>query len=154
MAKVLRNNHKMPKGEIGPMTLLIGSSLVAQLMGVWLAGIFLGIGHIAGGSFAGLLISSLMILIFGFPFIMLVWLLVTLPVSAICMHFGINQNILKTASIGIIFGILAAHLLGFAGFGKPGLSFDTAIWGSLNGGLVAGLFSLFSKSWGDQTIED
>ena len=154
MNKRLNPRNEEEQSEINPKILLIGASLVAQFSGVWLAGILLSLGHGGWDSLMGVLGTGLMILFIGFPFILLVWALVTLPLSAACMHFGIHQSISKTTLIGVVFGILAAHGLGIAGFGKMGLSLDTAIWGAVNGGLVAGFFSFFSKSWGLPATDD
>ena len=144
----MKRNQKKESGEISPTALLIGASLSGHLLGVWLASVALGLSEAGLWALGELLLASIFIMVISIKHVLITWVLVTPPLSAVCMHYGINQKLIWTTLLGGIIGIPVAYFMTTPDMGEFELSINTAIWGAVYGGFTLGGFSFLSKNWG------
>ena len=150
----MKENRSSKSVEPSNAKVLLGASLLGQFGGIWLATICFGFFVGSSQSLLEILFGGLSVLIFGFPFMLLAWVLVTLPMAALCLHFGINQKFFLTTLIGGVCGIPAWAVLSTMIFPSSEFRFETALGGAVYGAFTAAGFSFLSRKWGNPPEDD
>ena len=143
------SNRQEPKSvQLSPLKLLLGSSILAHILGVWILFIVSIKGSGEGGRFVSAFFGDALFLVVGMPYILVAWFAVTLPLSALIMYLKINEKLFLTTILGVICGALLVLILSlFRILGFEQLSLSSFIL-ALLGGIIAAIFSVLSKVWG------
>ena len=136
------------------LQLLIGTSLFAQIFGSWIAFTIMAFLEEGEGGIWSAALGSTFMMIFGMPMILGVWFVVTLPLSAICLHFKINANYLLMTAVGIFVGVLLVNISVIPEGGMWRFTFVSVLFGTINGGFTAAGFWFLSRVWGERLPTD